>query len=177
MKIKPYVDNFLAQRAIRDDAHLSPDKKLILLILTTYRHVYNLECNPELKWIADQCSCSKRTIQRSIKLLMEDGYLLSVKRGRGKPNNFYLALDFIGAYHAFHCPDFKGNKTSLDKARKQKRILDGLLSPQSDTETPVFVTSLIYKNDNRKRINNYATECPHCGKEVNNGKEHTGLEC
>ncbi len=166
LKIKPYVDNFLAQRAIRDDIKLSPDRKLILFILTTYRHVYTLECNPELNWIAQQCNCSKRTIQRHIKYLISEGYLLSIKRGRGKPNNFFLTIDFMGAYQAFHCPDFRGNRKSLDKARKQRMSIDGILSRLDDSESALFVTSLIYKNEDIKRTNNYITECPHCGKDV-----------
>lgn len=162
MKPKPYVDNFILLKCIRDDSFLTRDERFLMLLLASYRHVHTLECNPKLQWLIDRFGKTARTIQRIVKQLEEKDYLVSIRRGFTKPSNFYFASDFHHAFHAYHCPQFKGNRTTLLKANRKKWALKAQ-NVVSSYDTKDVVS--IYKKDKRKRINIRDEFCPHCGQE------------
>ena len=92
--MRPYVNNFIIEKAIRDDAFLHGEERFLLLILKSYRHVYTLDCNPPLVWLSATFGRSERTVQRVLSRLEKKDYLISIRTGFNKPNHYYFTLDF-----------------------------------------------------------------------------------
>ena len=162
-KPKPYVDNFLLEKIIRDDAYLTREERFFLLLLKTYRHVYTLDCNPQMAWLVGGFRKTDRTIRRLVHRLEEKDYLVSVRRGFDYPNHYYFAADFRAALIAYHCPLFQGNKMMLAKANRKRWVVKTGQNVQSSSDTQM--STLNNKIDTirlTKVLYDDTYQCPHC---------------
>lgn len=114
------LDNFALLRLIRDDVFLDHEQKLILFMLATYRNVHSCECCPTLERLAINYHRSKRTIQRVLSKLESRLYLISVRRGYGKPANFYFMWDFRDTLEISKSAGFQGDRFCIVKANKKR---------------------------------------------------------
>jgi DNA-binding MarR family transcriptional regulator len=167
--IKPYVDNFLIQRVVRDDNFLSHQEKLILFILSTYRNTYHLICDPSLDELAASFGRSTRTVQRVLAKLEKKRWIMSVRRGRKKTNNYYFTPDLFRAFEALQCPRFNGWKSQLQKLQSRCKNGGFVVSkkPRHDTmlSHPYTKRKAFEKNPKTTQT------CPHCLR--HSGKDAT----
>ena len=168
MKTKPYVDNFLLEKIIRDDPFITPDERFFMLMLKAYRHTVTLECNPPLAWIADKVGKSTRTLYRTIANLQEKDYLWSVRRGLQKPNNYYFAADFKAALIAYRCPHFPGCRATILRANRKRWVNQEKRNGDSVTSGPDTAMSHPNNKSSSKGIFLHTT-CPHCGLPIDSG--------
>jgi hypothetical protein len=173
-KTKPYVDNWLLNRIIRDDGYISRDERFLLLILASYRHIYTLDCNPPIAWLITRFGRSESTIRRTVGRLEEKGYLVSIRRGFNLPNHYYFASDFKQAFMVYNCPKFEGQKTPLLKANRKRWALKKETFDCSGSVTKDEWS--IYKEVEIKKLKllDGSFFCPHCHpnkieEEKNNG--------
>lgn len=161
IKTKPYVDNFLIQRVIRNDSFLSHQEKLLLFILSTYRNVYRLSCDPLLKELAADFGRSTRTVQRVLTKVERKRWIFSIRRGKNKPNNYYFAPDLFTAFDALRCPKFKGWKGQLIKVKK---ICEngGFVTSRSSRHDNIVSHPYMKRSTEKTPKIETTNTCPHC---------------
>lgn len=92
-------------------------------------------CFPSVKTIASDCGVSERTIQRTMKVLLEEGFVIKKNRYRdngGQSSNLYK-LQIEPENNTYNKPNINENKIKEEKMEVEKEKNDGVDSIEKVT--------------------------------------------
>lgn len=126
------LSNFKLLNHIKKDVFVTPEEKLVLLILALHRNDKTLQCNPGIALLAKESRKSERSVFRILRQLIDKKILYPAK-DYDHSRHYFFAFDFKEALSMSQNPasSMNGTRSLITKANNFRYLQTACVTSDS----------------------------------------------